>query len=261
MATTTTVERVRPPEEAELDRKQEELRALNEEVAEQELAIATLRQELAAFEAVYLNACAARWARLDAIHAQLAASAARAHPEDAEARHRADEARAQAETSAGQARAARSDEKPPSKFEPTAELKKLFREAARAIHPDFASDPQERERRDCIMAEVNEAYAAGDHERLEQILRTWQASPDAVRGETIGDKLVRVIRQIASARRRLNELERLITELNTSELAALKVQADAAAVAGRDLIAEMAADLDAQVRELLDRLWGNWYAD
>jgi hypothetical protein len=51
-------------------------------------------------------------------------------------------------------------------FKPSADLKTLFREVAKRIHPDFAKDDAERQRRTRFMADANEAYSRGDAEAL-----------------------------------------------------------------------------------------------
>lgn len=41
------------------------------------------------------------------------------------------------------------------------------------------------------------AYEAGDAERLQQILRAWEESPESITGGGIGAVLIRLIRKIA----------------------------------------------------------------
>jgi len=51
-------------------------------------------------------------------------------------------------------------------------LKKMFRNVAKALHPDLAADQDEpaRDRRQSLMAEANRAYAERDEARLQLIL-------------------------------------------------------------------------------------------
>src|SRR5689334_23327210 len=62
-------------------------------------------------------------------------------------------------------------------------VRKLFRDVARAIHPDLAEDDRSRERRHALMVEANRAYALGDEERLRWILQSWERRPDAISGD------------------------------------------------------------------------------
>ena len=55
----------------------------------------------------------------------------------------------------------------------------MYREAAKRIHPDLATDPADRERRTRFMAEANRAYEAGDAEALQRILDEFQDGADA----------------------------------------------------------------------------------
>src|SRR5262249_3269175 len=50
-------------------------------------------------------------------------------------------------------------------------VRKLFRDVAKAIHPDLAHDSDARDRRHTLMIEANRAYALGDEEGLRSILQ------------------------------------------------------------------------------------------
>ena len=47
-------------------------------------------------------------------------------------------------------------------FKPSQNLKQLYRDVAKLIHPDLATDEKERLRRQELMAQVNQAYENGD---------------------------------------------------------------------------------------------------
>jgi DnaJ-domain-containing protein 1 len=55
-------------------------------------------------------------------------------------------------------------------FTPSPELKRLFREVAKRLHPDFAADAVDQERRTQFMAAANRAYKEGDAEALQRTL-------------------------------------------------------------------------------------------
>lgn len=108
-----------------------------------------------------------------------------------DARHRAGEAEAPAEESASAAESAeREPEAPP---EPTADLKVFYRQVARMVHPDLASDDAERARRTRLMVVASEAYAAGDEVALRRIFDGEAARPEAIVGDDTGARLVRVL--------------------------------------------------------------------
>jgi peptidoglycan hydrolase CwlO-like protein len=237
------------PEERELERKQAELVALEAELIQRELDLATLRAELADFESRYLRTVGALYAELDEIEAQIAEAQARRRPSDSEAREQATRARAQAQESSQTAKAI-VEPKP----KPTENLKKLFREVAKRIHPDLATNDADRARREKLMAEVNLAYENGDDAKLRSILADWESSPDTVEGEGVGAELIRVIRKIAQIQRRLTHIESEIQQLNTSDLSQLKAKADEAEKQGRDVLQEMASQVEQQIESAKNRL-------
>ncbi len=57
------------------------------------------------------------------------------------------------------------------------------------------------------MAQANEAYRRGDAESLQRILAEYRDVSDSIPGEGIGAELVRIIRQIAHAKKRLAAIE------------------------------------------------------
>jgi DnaJ-domain-containing protein 1 len=203
------------PEEQELEKKTCELSALETELAERELELATVQAELHAFEGEYLRVVGSRYTELDRIEAQIA------------------EYMAYLESSRD--------------FKPSESLKKLYREVAKRIHPDLATDEQERQRRQHLMAEANQAYEDGDEERLQAILYGWESRPESVKGEGAAAELIRTIRKIAQSQERLKTIQEEIEALEQTELHQLKTKVITAQQAGRDLLAEMALQLDEQI--------------
>ena len=172
----------RLPEEIELEQKRAELAALATDLANQEEELATLRVDLALFERRYLRTVASRYAELDELLARMAETEAAEHPGDSARREQATAARSKANETAGAATAEETEDIR-TQFKPSDDLKALFREAAKSMHPDLASDDEDRARRERFMAEANKAYSEGDGARLRAILDQWQASPESVRGE------------------------------------------------------------------------------
>ena len=250
---TARITQITSPEARELEKKKAELASLEARLAQRELDLATLQAELHSFEGTYLRIVGSRLAELDEIEAQIAEAGARNKPQDREAQERASQARAQAQDSA-QAVEAEQEAGKRGPFMPSENLKKLYREVAKRIHPDLATDESERQRRHDLMTEANRAYEQGDAARLEAILRDWESSPESVKGEGPGAELVRVIRKIAQVENRLKAIDAEIARLEVSDLCHLKNQVVQAEEEGRDLLAEMAARADQQVVEARGRL-------
>lgn len=234
------------PEGEELAAKREELARLEAQIADQELLLASLKAELAAFEGLYLRQVGILYAELDEWNARLA----ELHAEQAgtsEAKAEAVEARTQAEEAYSAAHGEAAEVQP---FTPSPELKKLYREAAKRVHPDTATDEKDRARRERLMKEVNAAYAAGDEDALRSILAALDASPDAVQGFGIGADLIRVLRQLKQIRDRIAAIKLEMANLSETDLAQLKAKAEQAATDGRDLLEEMAASVQVRVIEV-----------
>lgn len=183
------IEKAKTPEEQELNDKVSELNSLETELAQKELDLATVMAELQALDSRYLRIVGAKFVELDNIKAEIAEILASQQPENVSAQEEAKQARERADQTARDTGDV-SEPKKVEAFKPTKEIKELYRDIAKKIHPDLAIDEQDRERRTKIMAEVNQAYREGDYERLETILREWETSPEAIEGDDVGSKLV-----------------------------------------------------------------------
>jgi len=243
IAVSTGIKRRLSPEEEELARKREELEALQVQLADRELHLANLRAELSAFAGQYLRQVGVLYAELDEWNAKLAELVAD-ETRTAEARSAATQARAQAAESRA---ASRGDAAQAKEFAVSPELKSLYREVAKRVHPDLAIDEDDRKQRDRLMAEANRAYQNGDVEALRRILHEYESSPDSVRGSGVGADLVRVLRQLGQVRNRLAGIEEEIAGLEASDIATLQAKAEAASKEGRDLLAEMAANAQGRI--------------
>ncbi len=240
------------PEDQELARKLSEQTTLEVELTERELRTANLRAELGAFERRYLHFVGARYAELDELKAQLAAQLAVEQPDNERAQQAARDARARAEETKSAA-GERADTAPRA-FEASPEMKRLYRNVAKRIHPDLTSDREDRAKRQLLMSEANEAYERGDEMQLAKILTEYEHSPEAVQGEGPGAELVRVIRRISQMRSRLAEMEAELQDLLRSDLFQLKSRLDEARGLGRDVLAEMVAKVDEQLEQAKQRL-------
>jgi hypothetical protein len=241
------------PEERELSRKQDELAILAERLSQSELEITTIKADLQAFETRCVRFVGVKYAELDDIEAEMAEIHARLHPGDDRRREQAEEARDNARESARAAEAARGREKQDD-FCPLEDLKKLYREAAKAMHPDLAPDEKMRLARQAMMVEVNLAYEKQDMEGLRSLLRRWENSPESVEGEGTWAELIRIIRKIALVEERLAGIEAEMAELRATDFWLMKEKVRNAERGGRDILAEMAAAVEGQIIEAKKRL-------
>lgn len=133
-------------------------------------------------------------------------------------------------------------------------VRKLFREVAKAIHPDLAPDASGRDRRHALMIEANKAYAIGDAERLRAILQTWERRPEAVQGTDAAAERLRLAARIAEIEEQLAASADLLAACHASPLWRLKVMVDEASAGGKDLIADMVRRLKRDILVATNRL-------
>jgi hypothetical protein len=245
------------PEERELEKKRADLAALEPVLAERELELATVTAGLRDFERRYLVSVGVKYAELDEVEAQLYEAAASLAPQDSDAQLKAEAGRQQAKASAMETLEAKKEEprsSAPRQFNPTERLKKLYREVAKAMHPDLADGEEDRARRHEFMIRVNEVYAKGDEEQLHAILLEWEHSPEFVKGDSVAAELVRMIRKIARGEERLEAIATELQKLTHSELYLLKGKVEDAEKSGRDLLSELAGQVATEVQEARQRL-------
>lgn len=236
------------PEEEELQRKLEALESVEQTLADREMDLRALEVRVLGFERIYMEQVGTLYARLDEAMAEAARWRALAAPDDAAAQQEAETARQQAEISIRAIKDAEEDTSPHGSL-PTEEIKKLYREIAKLIHPDLTLEDAERARRTELMAEANLAFRDGHVDKLQRILHEWKSSPETVRGKDAVSELVRTIRKVAQAERRLRAIEEDLAWLQESELHRLQQLVERAEGEGRDLLMEMATHLTGQITE------------
>jgi predicted nucleic acid-binding Zn-ribbon protein len=132
---------------------------------------------------------------------------------------------------------------PPSNPVLEAQIKKLYRQLCRRFHPDLTRDEAERTWRTEMMSAVNAAYTARSLTELQALARKpdyvspGKAGADEYRLDALRDKL----RQI---RRRIREVDLEIHNLTHGQTIEMSIQVRLARQRGRDLLAEMAADVE-----------------
>ena len=209
-------------EERQLEEKQQELADLEFRLAQKELDLATFQAELETFERHYMQVVGMRQQELDQIENQIL---------DYEESLKAMQ-----------------------DFNPSLSLKELYRDLAKQIHPDLATDPEERKRREQLMAEVNRAYAAGDAERLQTLFKEWQTSPESIQGDDLNSELKRTLRKIEQSHQRLESIEEQIQNLRMTDLYQLLKKQEKVEKLGQNLLNEMASQLESEIQLAQKRL-------
>src|SRR5215218_7676719 len=147
-----------------------ELARMRDRLAEIEAEYVMLEAELAVFQAEYTREVVTVLAQLHDVEAKIMARTGDA----AGAR----EARTRAQRTTSEARAVAPAPEPV----PPASLKRLFRDAAKRMHPDLATSDDARGHAEAFMKRLNDAYRAGDAEAIADLVRQWDASPFAPAG-------------------------------------------------------------------------------
>lgn len=245
----SSVTQVLSPQAEALQARRRELADLRRQLADKELELSTENSQLHLFERRYQNVVGPLYAELDQVKAQVLGLASKLFP-------KADNFREEAESAREQAREFKEEspevEKP--EFNPPENLKKLFRRVAKRIHPDLASTANERERRHDLMAKLNQAYDGLDEEAIRLILLEWEAEEPAQEKLELGEQLVRVVNQVAQVRKRLREISDELEDLQLTEMFQLKINIESAELEGRDLLQEIADDIEEKVRNTKTRV-------
>lgn len=238
------------PDAVAVAERREQLAAVRSALAEREAELAQLRAQLRVFEGRYLRQVGVLYAELDEIEARIAEREVSIYDSDS-ARARAEEARRRAQETH---EAAFAEAREAEEFDPPPNLKTLFREVAKRIHPDFARDEAEQQHFTLLMARANQAYRRGDLDVLERMLDDHREIHSAIAGEGVAAELSRITRQVQHAERDIANLEAERHSLLAGEIAQLFGEAEAAALEHRDLLTELAAGLQEQIADAKYRL-------
>jgi predicted nucleic acid-binding Zn-ribbon protein len=123
------------------------------------------------------------------------------------------------------------------------QIKKLYRLLCRRFHPDLTQDAADRAWRTEMMTAINAAYAARSLVELQALAQRPDRSRSAETG-TDEQRLAALRDKLQQIRRRLGEVEQEIRELMNSPTMQMSLDVKFAQRQGRDLLAEMAADVE-----------------
>ena len=247
-----SITRSQGPDQEEIASKKLELEELEQELAENELDLSTARRDLHLFENRYQQAVGCKYAELDRLKASVLEMATRIHPDSKDFKSQAEAAREQAEQSTHNWEV-HQEEAEVELPEPSEDLKKLFRDAAKKIHPDLTTNPEERERRHALMARLNQAYELGDLEQVQAILNDWEVINDWDQ-LTPGKQLSRLLKQIGQVRHRFNQIQTELEQLKLSEMFRLKDFVQNSEKQGEDVLTDMVMDVEEKIQNLRIRV-------
>ncbi|MFQ5924095.1 MAG: hypothetical protein ACE5M4_14755 [Anaerolineales bacterium] len=128
------------------------------------------------------------------------------------------------------------------------ELKALYRELAKRFHPDLTTDPQEKEWREEMMAEVNAAYGRHDLKALLELQQQPDRPPQKVT-QSREQILLKMTAEVLRLDRVIAKLNRQLDELSSSALAQLQLDVSMARQSGQDLLSQIAKDLELEIAQ------------
>jgi hypothetical protein len=134
------------------------------------------------------------------------------------------------------------------------QVRQLFRALAKRFHPDLTADPDEKEWREQLMTQINQAYTARDLEALLALAE----QPD-LNGHRTGGSRRDEIRRLRIELKRLDkvieEIEATLKQIELSSAMRLRLEVSMARRDGHDLLSDMVADLQMQTRDLEEHLY------
>jgi hypothetical protein len=141
---------------------------------------------------------------------------------------------------------------PPRPVDPSseAEIKRLYRQLARRFHPDLAIDEADRTRRTAKMTAINDAYAARSLVELIALADDTGTTIDtgrAQRGQTETQLVQALQAELDRCHRRLREIQQELQGLRYRPSVELSIEVKLARSRGRDLLAEMATELERKI--------------
>lgn len=248
-------------EEIKLEQKRSELAALRARHVKALAVLQHLHEEIASFEGVYQETLGRRMAELDRLEAEISRLSGfpewESEPDD--------------EPCPGARSGAFAGNDGPDRFSESSDsdrftggdpnfetefqdIKSLYREVAKAIHPDLAFACSCKLDRHELMSKANRAYAEDDRRTLQEILRNWRRSAHLPERGGIAGELTRLIRQIAREQQEIRAVNAKVEELRSSYICRFKQRVDAKRAMGRDLFAELIEAAEQNIEGALKRL-------
>lgn len=147
------------------------------------------------------------------------------------------------------------DQLPTTNTRKSDRIKSLYRQLARQYHPDLARSPQDRAFRTQLMSLINRAYVENDLATLER-LEDPDAASESAASEVSSEerKLQRLQEKTAELNMQIRDLKAERSELRYGTLMELKINESLARSQGRNLLKEIAGEMEAEYWSLVGQL-------
>ena len=132
-------------------------------------------------------------------------------------------------------------------------VRELFRNLAKRFHPDLTNDADEKNRREEIMAKINQAYTARDLDLLQELAQDSAIQSDS-QATGPNAEYLRFKIELRQLETMIFEVEHTIRELDLSPAMQMRTEAKTEENAGRDMLGNMEFDLKLRIAELREHL-------
>jgi hypothetical protein len=132
-------------------------------------------------------------------------------------------------------------------------IRELFRNLAKRFHPDLAGDDTDREKREKIMAQVNNAYASRDLKALQSLAQMAKVSKNGG-SRSPQAELMRLKMELSDLEAMVFEVEHTIRELDNSPAMQMRTEYKIETQAGRDMLADLKESYQMRISELREHL-------
>jgi len=132
-------------------------------------------------------------------------------------------------------------------------IRELFRNLAKRFHPDLAGDETDREKREKIMAQVNNAYASRDLKALQSLAQMAKVSKNGG-SRSPQAELLRLKMELSDLEAMVFEVEHTIRELDNSPAMQMRTEYKIETQAGRDMLADLKESYQMRISELREHL-------
>lgn len=134
-------------------------------------------------------------------------------------------------------------------FRPSLEIRSLYRELVRRIHPDLASDTDEQRRSHEFMAEAGRAYRLQDSGRLQELIEIWESNPERIERADAESEMLWALRRVAQLQADIRAMKTKVNDAEHSALAQLMQQVEQAKDTGFDLLGHMNEQVNEQIQQ------------
>jgi hypothetical protein len=212
--------------DSELVQRYAELSALHTRNAEARAELHQLREEIIQLGTFYDQTLGRRLAELNAVEAEILRYTGNSHNDSSNT------------PSAGSA------EQEPARQSEEPDIKSLYREVAKSIHPDVVGPGPVTLKCNELMSKANRAYAEQDRGTLKEILRNWWQN--RAEWDQEWAELVRVKTRIAAERKDFEAISAQVQEKRNSFAYRLKATLDAGCFGSR-VLADMVTAVDLRI--------------